>query len=273
MRELRLVLLGIAAVIALLLGSGFLIRAVRGPPAPQPDAPSVTSEATPAPTGIVGSSRAAIEHAIAETPDYTRFFDRLRLVFPSDYDIILNGLAGSYGLRKDIDPDMLMVDAVAALKREKGSLASKASDQALATVFSLQLEEMTQLGARDPHLCVAFLYGANGNGFLGFAADHRPLIADAAIAGLDAMNSGRMDKVDRGAPSDADFQTLDQGLVEKGLTRPQIEALLDGKTPDPPIADTAMCEAGKVYLKTLAGLPPDARARLYGLAAGLMAKS
>ena len=152
-------------------------------------------------------------------------------------------------------------------------MAAKASDDALAQIFALQLKEMRELETRDPHLCVAFLYGANGVGYLNFAADHRGLVADAAIAGLDAMNSGRMDNVQRGAPSDNDFQSLDKALVEKGLTRPQIDALLDGKTADPPIADDTMCKAGETYLETLTTLPSEVRARLYGLAVDLMAKS
>ena len=183
------------------------------------------------------------------------------------------GLAETNAQNNDINADMVMADAIAALRRTRGALASKASDDALAQIFALQLKEMSELETRDPHLCVAFLYGANGTGFLAFAADHRALVADAAIAGLDAMNSGRMDDVQRGAPSDADFQALDRALVDKALTRPEIEALLDGKTADPPIADDTMCKAGETYLKTLASLPPDVRARLYGLAVDLMAKS
>ena len=34
-----------------------------------------------------------------------------------------------------------------------------------------------------------------------------------------------------------------------------------------------MCKAGQTYLETLATLPTDPRARLYGLAVDLMAKS
>lgn len=216
-------------------------------------------------------TRASIERALADAPDYMRFFDRLRLVYPSDYETIMSGLAALPG--RDINADTVMADAVAALRRAHGAQAAKASDAALGQIFALQLQEMQGLAQRDPHLCVAFLYGANGNGFASFASEHRPLVADAAIAGLDAMNSGRMDQVNRGSPSDSDFQSLDRALVEKGLSRPEIDALLDGKTADPPIADDQMCKAGQTYLQTLAALPPDVRARLYGLAVDLMAKS
>ena len=280
MRELRLVLLGLAAVLALLLGGTFLLRAIHGPPAPVAtvSAPQTAngiepSEPRPALSVALKAVRASIERSMADAPDYTRFFDRLRLVFPSEYDTIMDGLAASNAQKKDVNPDVVMVDAVSALRRARGGLASKASDDALAQIFALQLKEMQELDTRDPHLCVAFLYGANGVGFVNFATDHRGLVADAAIAGLDAMNSGRMDNVQRGPPSDDDFQALDKALVDKGLTRPQIDALLDGKTADPPIADDLMCKAGQTYLETLGTLPADVRARLYGLAVDLMAKS
>jgi hypothetical protein len=281
MRELRLVLLGLAAIIALLLGAGFLSRAFKGPTTPASDTAQVESPiAAPSsspPAPALAAAREALERAIADSPDYTRFFDRLRLVFPGDYETIMNSLAEANeakdGQTKEINDDLVMADAVVALRHARGALAAKAPEPALAQIFALQLAEMRALEQRDPHLCVAFLYGANGAGFLAFAADHRPLVADAAIAGLDAMNGGRMERVDRDTPSDADFQSLDRALVGKGLTRPEIDALLDGKTADPPIADDAMCKAGETYLDTLATLPSDVRARLYGLAVDLMAKS
>jgi hypothetical protein len=272
MKELRLVLLSLAALLALVLSGAFLLRAFRGP---QP--PNVVTVAAPVDhpnvPPAVRAARGTIERTLADSPDYARFFDRLHLVFPADYESILDALATANAQRKTVNPDVIMIDATAQLRRAEGGLASKASDDALSQIFAVQLKEMQALETRDPHLCVAFLYGANGTDFLSFAADHRALISDVAIAGLDAMNSGRMDSVERGPPSDADFQTLDKALVEKGLSRPQIDALLDGKTPDPPIADEAMCKAGQTYLRTLATLPSDIRSRLYGLAVDLMAKS
>ena len=283
MRDLRLVLLGLAAAIAVLLGAGFLKRAVApasrqvavAPGTPQPISSRTGSGEATSPTAGLGEAsrmRAEIERDIADAPDYVRFFDRLRLLFPSDYNSIMNGLAAS-SKPGEVNVDLVMADAVTALRRAHGGLATRAGDAALEQIFSLQLREMKALAQRDSHLCVAFLYGANGNGFLGFAADHRALVADAAIAGLDAMNSGRMDQIARNAPSDNDFQALDRALVDKGLTRPEIDALLDGKVAEPPIADPTMCQAGQTYLETLATLSPDSRARLYGLAVDLMAKS
>ena len=276
MKNLRLALLGLAAIVALLLGASFLDRAFRVDPKPvvESNTPGVSppEAGSGQQTGALLETRRQIEASIADVPDYVRFFDRMRLLFPTEYETILNGI-GQQAAGSKPSPDEIMADAVAALRKANGALAAKASDQALGQIFTLQLGEMRTLASRDVHLCVAFLYGASGSGFLSFAADHRPLIADAAIAGLDAMNSGRMDQVQRGAPNDGDFQALDKALMEKGLSRPEVEALLDGKSADPPIADERMCRAGQTYLETLATLPPQARARLYGLAVDLMAKS
>ncbi len=277
MRELRLVLLGLAAIVAVTLGASFLKRAFTHA-APSLNAASEpgTGDASGQPPAGANEAatpvRAEIERGIAEAPDYSRFFDRLRALFPGDYATIMTNVAAATK-PGEVNVDLVMADAVTALRRAHGTLATKASDAALAQIFAMQLREMQLLAERDPHLCVAFLYGANGNGFLPFAADHRSLVADAATAGLDAMNSGRANPVIRPAPSDADFQALDGALVAKGLTRPQIDALLDGKSADPPIADADMCQAGQTYLGTLAGMPADARARLYALAVDLMAKS
>lgn len=274
MRNLRLALLGLAAIAAILLGAGFLQRALQSDRPARSAPPQVAATAPPVRDAALAEPRRKIEATLATAADYVRFFDRLRLVFPSDYETILEGLAqAALASGRDPSTDAIMADAVAALRKSQGHLAAKASDQALGQIFTYQLNEMRSLAERDVHLCVAFLYGANNSGFLAYAANHRALIADAAIAGLDAMNSGRMDQVQRNTPSDGDFQTLDKALTEKGMSRPEIEALLDGKNADPPIADERMCRAGQIYLETLATLAPPSRARLYALAVDLMAKS
>ena len=53
----------------------------------------------------------------------------------------------------------------------------------------------------------------------------------------------------------------------------KFDALLDGKTPDPPIPDDRMCAAGKTYLETLRQMPEDVRGRIEALAVDLMARS
>ncbi len=94
-----------------------------------------------------------------------------------------------------------------------------------------------------------------------------------AIAGLDAIGSGRAHKIDRQPPSDADFNELENAMKAQGLNESEIGAILDGKTPDPPIPDDRMCTVGQIYLKTLAALPEPIRLRIYGLAVELMARS
>ena len=256
MRELRLVMLGLAAVMLLLLAAGFVGRALHPHAQPRNDVDASTRPAA--------VPRVAVEAAIADAPDYARFFDRLRLAFPSDYETIVASLAlGPAQRGAEPDADAMMADAVTALRRVHGPLAAKASEAALQQIFASNLREMNAMGEVNPQLCVAFLFGAGGSGFSSF-------VADAAIAGLDAISSGRTEQVARTAPSDADFQLLDRALVAKGLSRPQIEALLDGKTADPPIPDAEMCRAGQTYLATLAELPEASRDRLYALAVNLM---
>ena len=43
--------------------------------------------------------------------------------------------------------------------------------------------------------------------------------------------------------------------------------------PDPPLEDARSCALGQTYLEVLPTLPEAARARIYGLALELMAKS
>ena len=277
MNNLRLALLGLAAIAALFLGFGFLQRAFRGPQAPADTAVIILQPAVPVPTEdgpAVGAARRKVEAAIAATPDYARFFDKLRALFPGEYESILASLAREAGAAPQFpSADTLTADAIGALRKSDGLLAARASDDALGQIFVRQLDEMRALAQRDVHLCVAFLYGASGTGFLDFAAANRAMIADSGIAGLDAMHSGQVEQITRTAPSDGDFQLLERALTQKGLSRPEIETLLDGKTANPPIADDRMCAAGQSYLETLAGLEPGPRGRLYALAVNLLAKS
>ena len=62
-------------------------------------------------------------------------------------------------------------------------------------------------------------------------------------------------------------------MAAKGLSQAEIEALLDGKTPDPPLPEARLCKAGRVYLEMLKTLPEPVRLRIYALAVELMARS
>ena len=130
------------------------------------------------------------------------------------------------------------------------------------------------LAAKDPRLCVHFLYGGESPGFFEFSAQNRLLVAAMAIAGIDAIHDGEIKRIDRPAPTGKDFDALEKALRAKGLDTPEIEALLDGKAwGDPPIGDAKMCRAGQVYLETLAAMRELTRLRIYGLAVELMARS
>ncbi len=268
---LRLVLLGLAAVIAIALGISFLFEA------------NVPNEAN-APSSAVASlasdepllaTRQKIEAQIdSEAPDYARFFDRLKTVLPTEYDAVLDQFAKQSLAGTDIsNVDSLVSEAVRDVRLSNGVLAAKADGPALARIFDMQLKMMQALAAKDPRLCVDFLYGGASQAFFQFSAQNRRLVSDMAIAGVDAIGSGRANQIERPPPSDADFSELETAMKAQGLNPPEIAAILDGKTPDPPIADERMCTVGQIYLKTLATLPEPERLRIYGLAVELMARS
>lgn len=276
MRELRLVLLGLAALISFALSATFIMRAFRSS-STEPVAqvtPAIVPQTAPAATDPkIKAARGRIERAIADAPDYTKFFDRLRLVFPSEYESILNEIASANADAADVNIDKVMMEANENLRHRLGQQISGASDEALDKYFAMQSKEVQALGEKDSHLCVVFAGGGQAAGFLNFWADHRPLISEAALAGLDAMNSGRTDQIKRGVPSDDDLQVLEHALVDGGLTRPEIAQILDDTPANPPIADDRMCKAQGIYMTAIAGMPADLRARLYALLAGVQAKS
>ena len=198
------------------------------------------------------SSRDAVERRMREVPDYQRFFARLRDVFPSDHTAIVDAFVDRLGGRLDADPaDLYLFEAYRTLRQTRGIVAAKAGPDALARLFDARATLLQALAAADPHLCSDFLYGATSQRLFDFSAVHRGLVADMANAGLAAIVDGHA----------------------KGLTRVEIEALDDGKAPDPPIEDGRMCRAGQASLEALKSLPVDARLRLYALSAQLMARS
>ncbi len=95
-------------------------------------------------------------------------------------------------------------------------------------------------------------YGNATQRFYEFSAKNRDLVVEMAQASLDAILDGRTSRVDRRPPSDADFAQLETALMEQGLGRPEIEALLDGKAPEPPLPDATMCRAGASIWKRCA---------------------
>jgi hypothetical protein len=273
---LRLVLLGLATLAGIITGAALLRQAIR------PETPSAPLIATASPRpGEAGTSldeieavRRAVEEKLKTAPEYAAFFDRLKTVYPSEYESFLAVFAQRSAASGEIaSADLLTAEAVRSLRLSRGILAAKAGPQALEHIFELHFAMLRTLAAKDLHLCVNFLYGGDSPAFLEFSAQNRGLVAAMAIAGIDAIHDGEIERIERPAPTGPDFDALEKTLRAKGLDTPEIEALLDGKPGDPPIAAAKMCRAGQVYLETLAAMPESIRLRIYGLAVELMARS
>lgn len=267
---LRLALLGLAAGIAIIFGAHFLLEIGHVQKEGPVLASTSTQDVDPAQV-----AREKIEKRIATTaPDYMRFFDRLKELLPDEYDRILDGFARQSLEGADMtNVDSLLSEAVRTLRLSNGSYAAKADGPALSRIFDLQLAMMRALAAKDPKLCVDFLYGGASQAFFEFSSQNRPLVADMAVAGLEAITDGRAKLIERRPPSDGDFGLLETALKAKQVSDAEISAILDGKNPTPPIAATRMCEVGQIYLQTLTELPAESRFRIYGLAVELMAHS
>ncbi|MDB5571040.1 MAG: hypothetical protein JWN93_2223 [Hyphomicrobiales bacterium] len=266
MHAVRIVLLLIALVGAIVAGWVFVDQAIQPETAPE--------VRLPAEGDLSAVGLRAVDERLRLAPEYAPFFARLKSAFPQDHEKAMQVFAERAVQTSRLDePDTYLVEAVRMLRRSHGVLASKAGAGELDRVFLMQARVMGGLAEVDPRLCVDFLYGNAAQGFFNFAARNRALMADMAMAGLDAIASGRAQKVERAPPSDADFAALEKALEAKGLGRNEIDALLDGKTPEPPIPDAAMCRAGRAYLDALRAIPEDARMRIYALAVELLARS
>ncbi len=221
-----------------------------------------------------GVARQEIETQIAATPDYARYFARLRETFTTDYEAAVEGFAARYAkTRERQSVDYYLAETMRMMRQTHGLLAAKADKDPLTKQFVSQLEVLRALGQEDKKTCVAFLYGATDLDFQKFAATRRMLVSDMAVAGLEAMVSGEQHQIEREKPTATDFRVLEVALADHGLGRPEIDALLDGKMADPPLDDARMCAAGQTYLEVLRTLPEAARMRIYALSVQLMAKS
>lgn len=272
MNLLRGVLFGIATLVLValvLLGPrGFRTRA------PESADIRVVTEAVPPRVESQGDMRARLEAAVVAVPQYKGFVEQLRDTFPAEYDAALaRGVDRSQIAARLDPPDQFVLDAVAALRRGRGRLAAVARDDALAALFQAQAATLAALGDTDSRLCVGFLYGSAGAGFSSFAAAHRDLVARLAQAGLDAVLDGKAAPVLRRAPADADFSVIEHELTGRGFGREEIDALLDGRMPDPPLPDARLCSAALAYLDVLNGLPLTSRMAIYALSVELMSRS
>lgn len=266
----RLLALVTAAIVAICLGVGLMIMAF-GPSRPT-GAPLAAM--SPQPALDKGAARHIVETAIATSPEYARFFARMREAFTADYEAAINDFAQRLAeTKREQSVDYYLSEAVRRLRQARGGFAAKADPAQMSDVFAKQLQVLQAVARSDKKMCVAFLYGANNFDFQRFAASQRPLVAGMALAGLEAMASGKGRQVEREQPTEGDFRVLETALAERGLDKVAIDALLDGKMPNPPLDDAKMCAAGQTYLEVLRTLPEASRTRIYGLALELMARS
>jgi hypothetical protein len=280
MNRASFILLGLTASLAIAAGAAILVLALGPGSRETRPLPSVAERApasapiSPATPEAHAAARQAIEGHIAQVPEYQRFFDRLRLVLPSEYETVLDSFADRLvATGKEQSVDIYLSEAVRDLRQSRGALAAKADAAPLGRIFDVQLLMLNALSEADQRLCVDFLYGGASESFYQFSARNRQLASDMALAGLDAIVDGQAKKNQRQAPTDADFQLLETAMAGRGLSQSEIEALLDGKTPDPPLDDGRLCRAGRVYLEMLKTLPEPVRLRIYALAVELMARS
>jgi hypothetical protein len=264
----RILGLAAAAIVAIALGVGMMMMAVSPPP---PGSGPLAALKQPPDKG---TARQMVETTIAQAPEYARFFARLRETFTQNYEETLNEFAARLSDTKtEQSADYYLSEAMRRLRQSRGALAAKAEPEAMSKVFAQQLAVLQAIAREDQRLCVAFLYGANNLDFQRFGASRRKLVSDMATASLEAMVSGQTKNIARDQPTEADFKALETALAARGLGKPEIDALLDGKMPDPPLEDAKMCAAGQTYLEVLRTLPETSRTRIYGLALELMAKS
>jgi len=274
-QDLKLFILGLVGTLLIGSGAWLLVDVLQAPTFQETASPPVvaapdvaTKTAPPA-----DSARKGVEETIANAPEIARFFDRLRLTLSSDYEAAVAALAARRSGGSVDSADYDLSQAVKTLRQSRGALAAKADGKTLGRVFESQLAVLKALSAVNSRLCVDFLYGGASEAFLKFSAENRALVSDLAIAGLDAILDGKDKNIARTTPTESDFQMFETSLRQNGVGTAEIGALLDGKTPDPPISDDRMCAAGKIYLETLQQMPEDVRGRIQALAVDLMARS
>jgi hypothetical protein len=284
-RTIKIAILALAAVLAAAFGSWFLATQADKPSAFEPplrvrtvatesvapdeaEAPPKSGEAVAA---ADPAAQAALLDKISQTPEYQPFFMRLRALYPLDYEAALNAGAGEGMDKAGNAADLFLNESVRQLRQTRGLTGARAGGQALDRLFELHLKILRQLAGGDAALCVDFLNGAPAGRFGDFTGGHRALMADWASAGLEAISDGAEKKIDREAPTPHDFDDLEKRLLDKGLDKPAIDLLLDGKEPNPPLTDEQACHNGIVYLDAMQSLPELQRLRLYALALEVMA--
>ncbi len=283
MNSLRLLLFGLALCVLAVLGWRFIApsprETLREPSRTgAPEAPPKLTASRPQPpapaAGTAAEARRSVEARVAEVPQYAAVFAGLGGAFPHVRDQLLDQWAARLARSGVLaSPDTLMWQAMRDVQQSQGLLARRAGDEALSAYFDARLALLDAMAPSDPKLCADFLYGSADVSLDAFSATHRDLVANLAQRQLAALTSGKDGKGDPVAPTPADFDLVVAGLAAKGLSQDEIGVLLDGKMLDPPPSDARLCHMGRTYLTVLRALPAEARLRIYGLAAELLARS
>ncbi len=274
MRNLIIILGGAAAVIIAAVAWFALGR-------PQVSAPEPTLQVFPsgpqttAPSAeVVAGAKDKLDRALKLSLEFQPFFERMKSLYPADFERFV--LAETQALAANplnlASSDQLILDAVDALRKNRGAQAAKASPPAMDKVFEVQGKVLDALAAQDPRLCEHFLFGGDAPAFAEFSAKNRGLIAEMADAGMSAIADGEANKIERQPPADEDFNQLEKRLIEMKLDKNEMAALLDGQMPEMPFEPARACAFGKSYYSALHTLPDDARYSIYALALQNMAQ-
>ncbi|MGH6829836.1 MAG: hypothetical protein ACREDG_01615, partial [Methylocella sp.] len=151
MNILRPVLLGLTGVAGITTGAALLQKAIRPETSSAPliaTASTRPGEPSTSPTKI-DAARRAFDEKLKTAPEYAAFFDRLKTVFPSEYESFLAAIAQRSAASGEIaSADLLTAEAARSLRLSRGILAAKAGRQALEHIFELHFAMLRALAAK-----------------------------------------------------------------------------------------------------------------------------
>lgn len=277
MNQLRLVLFGICLLLGAVFGWRVADSRVAGLGFALWQFP-VTIPRKPMQPLTLDEARNRLQNQFGAIPEYARYFELLKNAFPAEYIRIFDALAiklasadGTGSGSPNID--RAFFQAARGLRQTHGILAVKAQTALVERIADVQGRVMQALSGRDTRLCVDFFYGAAEPEFFTFMGQNRALAAEYAMAWLEAIADGKVSALRRADPDDADVQAFDDAMVQRGLSREAIDALLENKAATPPLPDAALCEAGITYFQVLGALPGEPRIRLMARILALAARS
>ena len=271
MNLLRSVFFGLAVCVLVVLGLRLTISGTGTPPSAERQ---VSDKSALNAGDQMAAAHKLVENRLGQAPQFTAFYQQLASDFPHAYAQIVDNFAGRLvGSGTLPTPDAMILETLRDLQQGQGVLAAGADVQKLTDFFDARRAVLDALAPVDPRECADFLYGMTDLPLSDFSAAHRDLIAGLAGKQLAAIKDGENRRLSRAAPSAADIDLVAKGLAARNLSTDEIALLLDGKSLDPPLPDARLCDIGRIYLSVLQALPADARERIYGLAAELLARS